>query len=238
MFNYISKTRFELPGNLHSELVQTPPPEFKERSDNRNPLYVQILELILSDRQAPEPIVLTAPFPAPNDQAVIDQAALDELRVRYANFNEAGYRPHRSTKVFLDELTERIVPTLPAELQKLKPRVAIQSILVGPSDKFGMWPHVDAFRTASLFYLIEGNQEETVWFEETAEIERFSFFLFGDVGKLAKAHTEMIQPGQWYVFDHTKYHCVNRTEQVQRRTSVTIEFSNITAEELYNYFGS
>jgi hypothetical protein len=80
MFKYIAKTKFTLPDELQSELIQTPPPEFKERSNNQNPLYVQILELIISDRQAPEPIVLTAPFPAPNDRAVVDQAALDELR--------------------------------------------------------------------------------------------------------------------------------------------------------------
>lgn len=29
-----------------------------------------------------------------------------------------------------------------------------------------------------------------------------------------------------------------QTDTIQRRASVTIEFSNITAEELYNYFGS
>jgi hypothetical protein len=96
----------------------------------------------------------------------------------------------------------------------------------------GDWHHCDIFKPASLFYLINGNGEETAWYEPDDDLVDYMFFRFGDPKKLTKVFSTVIQPGKFYIFDHYQYHNVT-SFQTGVRNRFNIEFDGITAAELY-----
>lgn len=230
-FSCLAKTNFQIPNQIINQLLQLDPIDFDSTSTlARNPIYRQLNVMVVHDHTIDSPIVLTD---VTTGEAVkVTPELLHKLKDRYRLLRKEWnipYVPFREQDLPV-ELQETIKSFLPIDLQNLNPRVAIQSKF----EKVGVIaPHQDHYRTACLFYLLQGNQEETVWWEKTEEFEEYDFFRFADVTKIKKLHSEIIQEGNWYVFDNQVWHSVHPSEITGRRTAVCIEFNNLSASELY-----
>jgi hypothetical protein len=131
-------------------------------------------------------------------------------------------------------LQEKIKLALPIELQQLNPVSCIQTKFGRFGEGSSVPPHRDHYRTATLWYLLEGYGETTSWWEPTDYFQEYDFWQIADISKIAQVHSQVLDLEKWYVFDNHTYHSVGHLEDVKKRSSLCIEFDNITAKELYN----
>lgn len=230
-FSCISKTKFQLPNSILNKIQGLDPVSF-DRNDKlaRNPIYRQLNKLVVSG--IPIKIKIKITDPDTKQTVEIDPPTLNKLRERYLVLKEqwnTGYSPFKEQELPAS-MQKEVIDYLPSSLQKLKPHVAIQSKMAIDGI---VAPHRDHYRTASLFLLLEGNEEQTVWWNKTDDFEEFDYFRFADVTKISKIHTEIIEKNTWYVFDNYTYHSVHPGTQVGRRTALCIEFNTLSADELY-----
>lgn len=232
-FSCLAKVPFYLSTDLVNKIIESESISFDQNNpaSERNPIYCQLSKLIRLGIYGNK--VVTLKDPDTNSTLEVDANLLKRLKERWEGIQKdwkVEFTPFREQPIPAD-LKAQVVANLPKELQDLNPRVVIQST----AGKNGILaPHIDHYRNTSLFYLVKGNQEETMWWEKSEDFEEFEYFRFADVTKIRKLRSEIIQERQWYVFDQDTYHSVHPTGPVGRRTAICIEFDNISAEELYN----
>lgn len=229
---YITPVNFHLPHKLIWQIHKQTTVSFSDSDDKvRNPIYRQLNKMVMQNIQISEPIELIDQ--ELNQSFTVTPEALIRMRNRYTNtIKEWNMNYAFREQELPNDLQQQVKSHLPIDLQKLDPKVAMQS-------KKGvdgiLAPHRDHARTASLFFLLESNNEETVWWEKTEDFEEFDFFRFADITKIKRAHSEIIKRHQWYIFNNVEYHSVHPTGPVQgARTTLCIEFNGVSADELYN----
>ena len=138
---------------------------------------------------------------------------------------------------------------LPAESQQeiknlLAPEIVKQNIdmciqKIGDGDY--VTPHRDHTRRAALFYLFSPATMDTRWYEMTESFPEYSNFRYPDMDKITETYREVIEPGQWYVFDSESYHSAHRLPDVSqedvKRVNFVIQFPNINSKELLEILG-
>lgn len=133
------------------------------------------------------------------------------------------------------ELNNRLINELPECLKKLGPIPVIQTINV-PGD--GLAPHVDHYRSVSLYYLLEGEDDwDTVWYSHPTPPDKHKFgnwnWNWGELDS-QEALRFRIKKHKWYVFDNSEFHSVIGLGNHAKRVAINIEFkNNVTASELY-----
>lgn len=231
-FSYVAATDFKIPAHVIEQLQQLEPIDFDpSTSQSRNPIYRQLNVMVIHDQKIIEPIELSDP--AVGETLTVSPELLNKLKQRYQILQKKWNIPYTAFREqeLPAQLQEQIKFCLPTCLQELNPHVAIQSKF----ETFGIIaPHRDHYRSACLFYLLQGNQEQTIWWEKTEDFEEYNFFRFADVTKIKQTHAEILQEGVWYVFDNQAWHSVHPTGPVGRRTAVCIEFKDLAASQLYH----
>jgi hypothetical protein len=123
-------------------------------------------------------------------------------------------------------------------LQKFGPNVSMQGMT---TDGDGLFPHTDLYRKSTLFYLLEGADYETVWYDYPTdphvECNKYGFkWNLPDPDCLVEAHRTILQPHTWYLFDNISYHRVQPIKaNPATRKSLCIEFHeplSVMAEKL------
>lgn len=121
----------------------------------------------------------------------------------------------------------------------LSPKIVEQNIdmciqKIGDGDY--VTPHRDHTRRAALFYLFSEPTMDTRWYEMTEAFPEYSNFRYPDMDKIIETHREVIEQGQWYVFDSESYHSAHRlpevTQEDVKRVNFVIQFPNINSKEL------
>ena len=126
-------------------------------------------------------------------------------------------------------------------LQNFDASVSIQSMTCHGN---GLFPHTDLYRKSTLFYLLEGTDHDTIWYDYPVdpikESEKYGFrWNLPDPGLLIESHRVQIQPKTWYLFDNVSYHRVQPVKSnPATRKSLVIEFKEPAAvmyEKLKQY---
>jgi hypothetical protein len=230
-FAYISQTNFSLPESLLAEIKLEIPEVTKLGYRNlRRQSFKQAFKLIAEGKF--EDTVIKY-----NDieYNVSKEDLLDlQQRLDSNNKNWAQDTAFFVEKELNKELQTKIVSSLDKELQALNPVASIQTKFARYGPGLGLPPHKDHNRTTTLWYLLEGLGEETCWWEATEYFKEYEFWQIADLSKIKQVHRQTLELNTWYVFDHKVYHSVVPIEDIKKRSSLCIEFNNITAQELFN----
>jgi hypothetical protein len=133
------------------------------------------------------------------------------------------------------DIKRKIIDELPIHISVLNPQVAVQVITGGQT----CTPHKDHSRTCSMFYLYTEPNVKTSWWTKTENFEEFDDYRYGDPDKLKEAHSEIIEPHHWYVFNNSEFHSIHRISNNEiNRICLIIEFTDIPASELYKLFNN
>lgn len=136
-----------------------------------------------------------------------------------------------------EETQQEIKNLLPPALVEQNIDMCIQKI--GDGDY--VTPHRDHTRRAALFYLFSAPTMDTRWYEITEPFPEYSNFRYPDMDKITETFREVIEQGQWYVFDSESYHSAHRLPEVSqedvKRVNFVIQFPNINSKELLEILG-
>jgi hypothetical protein len=129
-----------------------------------------------------------------------------------------------------DQLTTELDSLLPTVLRQQQHRYTVQFLYDGNQ----VTPHKDQLRRCSLFYLFTEPNAETTWWVKKEEFKEYDNLRYGDIDRLEKAHTEIIEQNQWYLFNQEEYHSVQLLPDAPKnRVSVLIEFPDLSADQIY-----
>lgn len=124
----------------------------------------------------------------------------------------------------------KIHSLLPKEIEELNPQVTIQICLGGDA----IAPHKDHRKSCSMFYLYTSPDVETRWWEKTQDFIEYEHLRYADPEKIEVVHTEIIQPGKWYIFDNDVYHSFHRLPDTEiKRVTLLLEFCGVSAHDLF-----
>lgn len=87
-------------------------------------------------------------------------------------------------------------------------------------------------RRASLFMLLEGQEQETRWYRNKEDFEVIDPLRIPDHDKIEHVVTAVMQPYRWYVFNHFEWHSVHSPVPNYTRINMGLDFNDITASEL------
>ena len=231
-YNYVEQLDFKLPDMLLEQAIGLGPVPPASRGPVRMPLYKQINWLLHQKRF--EPIALIDK--ELDERVSLSKSDLTEMSSRIDRW-DADWR----TKItefreqeLSGELADKILHCLPKDLQRLKPVVSLQTRGAGG---YITPPHKDHHRTCTFWCLLEGNDEQTVWWAKTKEFKEYDYWRFADPDCIQEAKRATLQRGTWYLFDNDSYHSVDTVNKpVLNRTSLCIEFSCISASHLYHLY--
>ncbi len=230
-FNCVGEVAFDLPKFLLDEIVGEIPAVTKlSYKTLRRQSFKQAFKLIAENKFEDTVIEYNE-----NIYNVSKEALLDlKNRLDSNNPNWAQDTAFFVEKQLNEDLQKKILNALPAELQNLNPVACIQTKFARYGPGLGLPPHKDHNRSVTLWYLLEGPGEETVWWDSVEPFNEYDFWQIADVSKLKKIHSQVLELNKWYVFDHKVYHSVVPLNDIKKRSSLCIEFDNIKAEELFN----
>lgn len=132
---------------------------------------------------------------------------------------------------FPDDLRDELTALVPEWLLKLAPDGPLPIIQVSQNGNC-LGTHKDKFRSASLFMLLQGSEQETRWYRNTEDFEVIDPLWIPDHDKIECVAAAVIQPFRWYVFNHIEWHSVYNFAPGSVRVSMGLDFNNVTAEEL------
>jgi hypothetical protein len=230
-FSCVSRVNFGLPESLLTEIKSEIPEVTKLGYKSlRRQSFKQAFKLIAEGKF--EDTVIKY-----ND--IVFNVSKDDLldlrqRLDSNNINWAQDTAFFVEKQLNEDLQIKIVASLHKELQALDPIASIQTKFARYGPGLGLPPHKDHNRTATLWYLLEGLGEETSWWQATEYFKEYEFWQIADLSKIKEVHKQVLELNTWYVFDHKVYHSVTPVEDIKKRSSLCIEFNNISAEELSN----
>jgi len=176
----------------------------------------------------------------------ISEMVLNGEYIENSQFNKDEYNrvkeliinnPYTSFSVH-GALSDVILKLLPKNIKDPNPTVMVQHVA-----NRNAFPHRDFERTASLFYLIESNGADTIWYDHSSD-DTISNYRIKNPHRAAPMIPESeltevkrieLKEHTWYVFDNFKCHAVKLTEKekIKRRLVLTISFKTIPANELY-----
>ena len=230
-FNYVSEVNFSLPQSLLDEIANEIPAVTKlSYKTLRRQSFKQAFKLVAEGKFEDTVIEYNGRTYDVSKEALLDL----KQRLDNNNPNWAQDTAFFVEKQLNESLQEKILASLHPELQKLKPVACIQTKFARYGPGLGLPPHRDHNRTVTLWFLLEGSGEETIWWETAESFEEYDFWQIADMLKIKQVHRQVLELNKWYVFDHKVYHSVVPLEDVKKRSSLCIEFDNITAEDLYN----
>jgi hypothetical protein len=230
-FNYVSRVNFTLPKELLEEIKEEIPTVRKlDYKKLRKQSFRQAFKLIATGKLDNTIIKYNDLEYAVSKEDLLDlKQRLDNNNPNWANDTAFFFE-----KQLDKSLQEKILSTLAIELQRLNPTVTIQTKFARYGVGTGIPPHRDHNRSTTLWYLLEGPGEETVWWETVHEFKEYEFWQIADLSKIKEVHRQVLDLDTWYVFDHKVYHSVVPEEDIMKRSSLCIEFNNISAQELFN----
>jgi hypothetical protein len=130
---------------------------------------------------------------------------------------------------------EELISSLPNLLQQSNPTPVLQII-----DGEGMLAHSDFGRKSSLFFLLTDQPCDTMWYESNGKVNLHEyaykhgfFYSIANIEHIELAKTSSLKKHQWYVFDNRTYHSIKSKNGRIVRRCLQIEFSNMSAEDLY-----
>jgi hypothetical protein len=93
--------------------------------------------------------------------------------------------------------------------------------------------HCGHHRKCSLFMLLQGGGQETCWYRATQEFELIDPLRIPDLDKIEKVVSVVMEPGRWYLFNHSAWHSVHRyNNSGPARINIGIDYCSITAPDL------
>jgi hypothetical protein len=93
--------------------------------------------------------------------------------------------------------------------------------------------HCGHHRKCSLFMLLEGGGQETSWYRPTEEFELIDPLRIPDLDKIEKVVSVVMEPGRWYLFNHSAWHSVHRySNGGPARINIGIDYRSINAADL------
>jgi hypothetical protein len=134
------------------------------------------------------------------------------------------------------QLAEEMISNLPEVLQEFNPTPVLQII-----DGEGMPPHSDFGRTSSLYFVLTGEECDTMWFGSNGKVnlkeyanKHGFFYSIANMEHVELRKTFNLIKNQWYVFDNQSYHAVKSKNGRTLRKGLQIEFNSLSASDLYN----
>lgn len=107
------------------------------------------------------------------------------------------------------------------------------------SDSGDMLPaHMGHKRKCSLFMLLESDQQETRWYQNTEDFEIIDPLRIPDLDKIEPVVSVVMQPRRWYLFNHEAWHSVHKTTTWTRRINIGIDYYDIHSDELLDMIKS
>lgn len=93
--------------------------------------------------------------------------------------------------------------------------------------------HKGHHRKCSLFMLLQGSGQETCWYRPTEEFEVIDPLRIPDLDKIEKVVSVVMEPGRWYLFNHSAWHSVHRySDAGPARINIGIDYRSIYAPDL------
>lgn len=231
-YNYVKEIDFKLPDMLLEQVINLGPVPPAGQGAVRMPLYKQINWLVHQKRFDATSLI----DKERNERINLSRTDLTEMSDRLDAW-DADWRT-KITEFREQELTgtlaESILHCLPKDLQRLQPVVSLQTRGAGG---YITPPHKDHHRTCTFWCLLEGNDEQTVWWSNTEEFKEYDYWRFADPRCIQEAKRATLTKSTWYLFDNDSYHSVDTiNEPVLNRTSLCIEFACISAKHLYQLY--
>jgi hypothetical protein len=132
---------------------------------------------------------------------------------------------------FPNDLRDELMALAPDWLLELTPDGPSPMIQVSRNGNC-LGTHKDKFRSASMFMLLQGGEQETRWYRNTGDFEIIDPLWIPDHDKIECVVSATIQPFRWYVFNHVEWHSVHNFAPGSVRVSMGLEFNNVPAEKL------
>jgi hypothetical protein len=93
--------------------------------------------------------------------------------------------------------------------------------------------HCGHHRKCSLFMLLQGGGQETCWYRPTEDFELIDPLRIPDLDKIEKVVSVVMEPGRWYLFNHSAWHSVHRyNKNGSPRINIGIDYRSIQADQL------
>jgi hypothetical protein len=93
--------------------------------------------------------------------------------------------------------------------------------------------HCGHNRKCSLFMLLEGDGQETCWYRPVEDFELIDPLRIPDLDKIEKVVSVVMEPGRWYLFNHSAWHSVHRyNKNSGSRINIGIDYRSIYADQL------
>lgn len=133
------------------------------------------------------------------------------------------------------DIAESVLENLPASIKNQRIQLTLQ--VAGPNGDF-ITPHKDHVRKCSLFYLFTEPDAYTYWWSKKNDFAEYDHFRYANPDDLQLEHTELIEKGQWYLFNQVEYHSVVGIKgQPVNRISFLIEFADLEADQVLELLG-
>ena len=136
---------------------------------------------------------------------------------------------------FPEELGRKLVSCAPQWLQELSPGEPSPMLQISKNGDY-LGTHKGHKRRASLFMLLQGQEQETRWYRNKEEFEVIDPLRIPDHDKIEHVVTAVMQPYRWYVFNHYEWHSVHNFSKGGVRVNMGLDFNNVTAPELVSLF--
>jgi|TARA_B110000908_G_C10224383_1_gene437118 hypothetical protein len=134
---------------------------------------------------------------------------------------------YRIPKRIAEPLAKEVSMLLDIPLKEIDPIVQIQK------EGTLLYPHNGHARNSSIFCLLQGNGEETTWYDETEPFKMFDMYRIPDYSKLKVATIAKLQEMKWSTFNHHAWHSVARKGQPERwRVNLNIDFASLSYDDL------
>ena len=134
---------------------------------------------------------------------------------------------YRLPKRIADPLSKHVSEMLDVPIEEIDPIVQIQN------EGTMLYPHKGHARNSSIFCLLQGNGEETTWYDETEPFKVHDIYRIPDYSKLKVAVTTQLEEMRWTTFNHYVWHSVERKQQPERwRVNLNIDFASLSYDEL------
>lgn len=132
---------------------------------------------------------------------------------------------------FPEDLGAELVSMAPKWLRELSPGEPSPMLQVQSGGDY-LGTHKGHKRRASLFMLLEGQEQETRWYRNREDFEVIDPLRIPDHDKIEHVVTAVMQPYRWYVFNHFEWHSVHSPVPNYYRVNMGLDFNNITARTL------
>ena len=87
-------------------------------------------------------------------------------------------------------------------------------------------------RKCSLFMLLESDNQETRWYQNTKDFEVIDPLRIPDLDLIEPVVSVIMQPRRWYLFNHEAWHSVHKTTHWKKRINIGIDYYDLSPSEL------